>query len=220
MQREDFIIRTWPFLLVTFIFCITAMTAAKFYGETDFHLLLNSYHSPLADVFFEFYTKTGEWIFGGFILIWLLWKSSRRMVLIFVTATVLQLFTVQILKRGLFIDHLRPAYYFMEKGTDLHLVDGIQQGITFTFPSGHTATAFFVFVFLCLMIRNRWAQFGLGLLAVLSAYSRIYLSQHFVLDTVAGAVIGIGITIFAYYYWHWPNLPQLDKKLDVSKKKN
>ena len=213
MPKEDFIVRTWPFLLLSFVFILSAMTLGKYYGEEEFHLLINQFNHSVADLFFRFYTKTGEWLFGSILFFWLIWKSNWRMVFSFLTASFLQFLLVQSIKRGFFIDHLRPAYYFQEKGIDLHLVDGVKQGITYTFPSGHTATTFFVFLFICLIIKNRWLQLLMAFLAILSAYSRMYLSQHFVWDTAAGALIGVSTVIISYYIWNRTTSPFLNKKV-------
>lgn len=200
-KNEDFIVRTWPFLLVSFVFIIVGIGLNKYYGEDNLHLMLNQFHVPIADYFFKYFTKTGELLFGIFILIYIVWKSNWRMILTFLTAAVLQSLLIISLKRMFFIDHHRPGFYFQERGIDLHLVDGIQQGITYTFPSGHTATAFFVFLFVTILLKNPWLKALCGILAVLGALSRIYLSQHFMQDTVAGAIIGISCSIIAYYFW-------------------
>lgn len=210
-KNEDFIIRTWPFLLVSFIYIITGASLNKYYGEEELHLILNQFHTPFADLFFKYFTKTGEFIFGALILIIIVWKSNWRMILIFLTGAVLQSFIIVSLKRMFFIDHHRPGFYFQERNIDLHLVDGINQGITFTFPSGHTATSFFVFLILAFLLRNRWFKLLCGIAAVLGALSRIYLSQHFMQDTVTGSIIGIGSGIMAYYFWMNKSFPFLER---------
>ena len=212
MQREDLIYRTWPFLLITVSYITLAISLGKYYGEEDFHLIANQYHNRFFDIFFKYYTKTGEWMFGILVFVYTIWKSNYRSIFIFLTAAMLQFAVVQCIKRMFFADHWRPAYYFQQKGIDLHLVDGIQQGITYTFPSGHTATAFFVFFFLSILVKNRWIQVLCGFAAALAAYSRIYLSQHFVLDTAIGALLGVTLVVISYYFWNAVKIKFLDKK--------
>ena len=209
-QKEDFILRTWPFLLVTFMYVIVGMTLNKYYGEEALHIVLNKFNFPIADFFFKYFTKTGELIFGLFILVFIVWKSSWRMLITFISAALLQSLIIVSSKRLFFVDHHRPGFYFKEKAIDIHLVDGIKQGITFTFPSGHTATAFFLFLILTLLVKNNWLKFFFGIAAVFAALSRIYLSQHFMQDTVAGGLIGILSVIFSYYFWLNKNLPFLN----------
>jgi len=86
-----------------------------------------------------------------------------------------------------------------------------------SFPSGHAST-FFVFCTCCaLLLGYRYNQNAkhhtpgecilfnmvlllLFLVAALGAYSRVYLSQHFLLDVCVGSMIGF-ITPCLYFYF-------------------
>jgi membrane-associated phospholipid phosphatase len=88
-----------------------------------------------------------------------------------------------------------------------------------SFPSGHATTTFSLFCLLSLLAVKRgwgWLWFALALLA---AYSRVYLGQHFFGDIFAGAVIGTSASVACYllmnrWYgktpggWHTRNLLQ------------
>ena len=65
----------------------------------------------------------------------------------------------------------------------------------FSFPSGHTLASFEAAV--VLLIRDR--RFGIPaiVLAVLIAFSRLYLYVHYPTDVLAGAVLGTFIAFFA-----------------------
>jgi undecaprenyl-diphosphatase len=67
----------------------------------------------------------------------------------------------------------------------------------FSFPSGHTMTAFAVAVPLSLF----YPTFAVGLLfcALSIAMSRILLGMHFLSDVVAGALIGTGLGYLGYF---------------------
>jgi undecaprenyl-diphosphatase len=67
----------------------------------------------------------------------------------------------------------------------------------FSFPSGHTMTAFAVAVPLALF----YPQLAIGLLfcALSIAMSRILLGMHFLSDVVAGALIGTGLGYIGYF---------------------
>ena len=67
----------------------------------------------------------------------------------------------------------------------------------FSFPSGHTMTAFAVAVPLSLF----YPSLSLGLLfcALSIATSRIVLGMHFLSDVVAGALIGTGLGYLGYF---------------------
>lgn len=61
----------------------------------------------------------------------------------------------------------------------------------FSFPSGHTITAFGIVVPVSLYYPELW--WGLFFLALSVAVSRILLGMHFLSDVVAGAVLGSGL---------------------------
>lgn len=67
-------------------------------------------------------------------------------------------------------------------------------------PSGHTTVAFAVSSVLAARIDNSWATVGLYSLASLTALSRIYHGEHWLSDTILGAVIGTaaGLTVTSY----------------------
>jgi len=66
----------------------------------------------------------------------------------------------------------------------------------FSFPSGHTMTAFAVAVPLALFYPN--LTIGLGFCALSIAASRILLGMHFLSDVLAGALIGGGLGYLGY----------------------
>ena len=107
----------------------------------------------------------------------------------------------------------RPKTFFAENFPDtvLPMVNGVQIYVWQSFPSGHSTAAFSFFLCLALMTKNKLLQFACCLTAILVAYSRIYLQQHFALDVFAGAVIGglsatlCYIFIFNKYKMEWAN---------------
>lgn len=62
---------------------------------------------------------------------------------------------------------------------------------TYSFPSGH-ATIAFAAAYVLSKSHKKWAKFYY-LLAVLIAFSRIYLGYHYPSDVVAGALLGFAI---------------------------
>ena len=65
------------------------------------------------------------------------------------------------------------------------------QSSGFSFPSSHTLSAFAGFVILASFF-PKW-RVPFFLLAILIAFSRIYLGHHFPLDVVAGGLLGWGV---------------------------
>ena len=67
-----------------------------------------------------------------------------------------------------------------------------------SFPSGHTATAFSLFLFCCFISAKKWIV-PLGFIyALLGGYARIYVAQHFPLDVGAGIFTAYFSTLIAW----------------------
>jgi undecaprenyl-diphosphatase len=64
-----------------------------------------------------------------------------------------------------------------------------------SFPSGHSTDAFFLASFLAVLYPRLWPLYYT--VAVLIAFSRVYLGVHYPGDVLAGAVIGAGLGVFA-----------------------
>jgi membrane-associated phospholipid phosphatase len=112
---------------------------------------------------------------------------------------------VQILKRIVFADYPRPAGYFQDT-VQLHLVEGVRLLYGHSFPSGHSASAFALFLTLSVLSRNRFIQVISFVLACAVAYSRVYLSQHFLSDILAGSLIGVIGTLGLYTVFYKKDL--------------
>ncbi|MCA1759425.1 MAG: phosphatase PAP2 family protein, partial [Bacteroidales bacterium] len=82
-----------------------------------------------------------------------------------------------------------------------------------SFPSGHTATAFSVFLMLALITKNRWGKLALFFGAVVVAYSRVYISQHFLVDITAGSIISVLLMVLSFYWVKKWDKPWLNKSV-------
>ena len=74
---------------------------------------------------------------------------------------------------------------------DQYFIKGLDFAHNNSFPSGHTATAFAMATVLVLMLADKKWQLPVLLAATLVGFSRIYLGQHFLLDVLVGAPIGV-----------------------------
>jgi membrane-associated phospholipid phosphatase len=54
-------------------------------------------------------------------------------------------------------------------------------------------------MFLAYVFKNKYFQILFAIIACLTAYSRVYLSQHFFADVDCGGIIGITSFIISYY---------------------
>ncbi|TSJ80771.1 phosphatase PAP2 family protein [Cardinium endosymbiont of Dermatophagoides farinae] len=106
---------------------------------------------------------------------------------------------VQLLKRVFFSCMLRPIA-LLPIDASLYLVDGVRLLRDLSFPSGHAATIFVLISVVQLLSRSKKKSYTVILLglALMVAYSRIYLCQHFYIDVYAGAWIGIISALVVY----------------------
>jgi len=177
------------------------------YPKANIHLFLNQYNSPLLDWFFRHITFLGDGLFLIIPALLLLFYSLRSSVYL-VTAYLSSGLVVQILKRFLFEDCVRPSRYFADPSV-LHLVNSVQLFSGYSFPSGHATGAFALFLCFAVICRHWYIQVACLFLACIVAYSRVYLSQHFLIDIVAGSLVGAvgALGLYLAFYgrdrrWH------------------
>lgn len=187
---------------IYFIGLIIILSVASLFlllnGKETAFLSLNSYHPFYLNVFFINYTFIGDGIFSiCLIALVFFYFKKQQLGFALLYSFLLSGLVAQVLKN--LINSPRPKIYF-EAGTYLHFIDGVTLSGSSGFPSGHTATAFAIATVLALMVKNKKLQLAFLLGALLVGYSRIYLAQHFLLDVIAGAVIGSISGILAVYF--------------------
>lgn len=166
-----------------------------FFGKNELFLLQNALHHPTADALTPWLTHLGDGLFAFAVFLILLLLNYRSALTALFCFTVV-LLLIQAGKQLVFDDALRPAAYFAALGQEIRLIEGVKIHARNSFPSGHSASAFVLFTFLAMHFQNkRWGPFLL-IAAVLIAYTRIYLAQHFMGDVLAGACIGAGVALF------------------------
>ncbi|MBK7084793.1 MAG: phosphatase PAP2 family protein [Flavobacteriales bacterium] len=89
--------------------------------------------------------------------------------------------------------------HLLASSTDLYLVDGVTMHHHFSFPSGHATAAFSMCLALAVIDGQRRTGWAWALLACILAFSRVYLSQHFTEDVLAGALVGTGTAVVVYH---------------------
>ncbi len=158
-------------------------------GKDNCFLFLNQYHRPWLDYFFIGYTYMGNGlviILLVLILFFVFKKSKLAIILLIAYASTGIL--AQIIKP--LVHSPRPENYFYPQRLSFFIDDIILAGDN-SFPSGHTATAFAIAAVLALYTNKNWYHFLLLCAAVLVGFSRIFLSQHFLLDVLMGSFIGV-----------------------------
>ncbi|QTV06891.1 phosphatase PAP2 family protein [Faecalibacter bovis] len=199
MNSKDLIQNIWPFFIVFFCYNFIALAMTQYFGRDDFHLIVNQFHTPFLDTFFKFYTDYGTTGFLFVLITYIAYKSNWiTLGYALITEGIASLINT-LVKKTYFKHVHRPSYYFNQKHIDLYLIEGDRLQIPYTFPSGHTLLAVIIAMTLCTMIKNRVLQFIIALHFPLIAFSRIYLSKHFAIDTIGGAMLGFFTFILVYY---------------------
>jgi len=167
--------------------------------KSDLHLAINQWHSDFFDSFFKYITWLGSgWMVLLLSLVFLLVKVKHTV--IFLAGNLLITIFVQTGKHLIFPHALRPVAYFKGEHA-LHLVDGVVMNLYNSFPSGHSATAFGIFVMLVFLTKSRGLKLLWLLVALLTAFSRVYLSEHFMLDILVGSLTGTILMFLTIYYF-------------------
>ena len=211
--NQDIIRKNYIFFIGFFLYIFIGLTATQFYGRDELHLLLNKHFSPFLDVFFKYFSKMGTLVFIVITFFFILKRETYKTFFLLLSAYGLNFFIGTFVKRNFFKHVHRPTYYFEQKGIDLHLIEGVSSQIPYTFPSGHTAEAFLLMLFICMVSKSKWVQIIAVILAITMAYSRVYLSKHFVIDTIGGAFLGTFLIVLMYYIFQHRKSVFLHKKI-------
>jgi len=184
----DFLKRYQFFISRSMTFMILSLLIILFTDKNNLHINLNSYHNLFFDLFFKIVTHLGDGIFLAIIGLIFLFIHIKTSIAIIIGG-LSSMITVQFLKRVVFPDAMRPVKCIGDIES-LNLVDNVQILTHFSFPSGHAATAFLMAGSLCMFFNKAVQQKWLALFALIIAFSRVYLSLHFIEDITAGALIG------------------------------
>ena len=176
------------YFICLLLFFLSASYICLFYSKAEGFYLLNPYHNDAATAFFIFFTFLGDGLFCVAVGIALFFFNRRYLSVLVISSFLLSGLIVQVLKY--FIIEARPAV-FLKEGTYKYFIDEVTLHNFHTFPSGHTASAFALATVLAVVLSNRPGGIIFLLIAILVGYSRIYLGQHFLIDVLFGALIGV-----------------------------
>jgi membrane-associated phospholipid phosphatase len=183
------------------IFILFEVVGWFFVGSTerlDQLLLINEANNPFTDILFQGLTAIAEVVLPVLFLIYL-FRFRKEFALPYAYSYALSTGLIQFLKHFVFSGALRPLAYFAHAGIKWHLVPGLMISEYNSMPSGHTGAAFFMFFWVAVLLKRFHWGFIAGILAVGVAYSRVYLFQHFPVDTLVGAFLGTSSSYLFYY---------------------
>lgn len=206
MKNTRILGRLRYFNLVYFLFLAGAGITLLAVSKKDLYYWLNGFHSAAANEVFAIITLLGHGLVNVVVALLLTIRSYGYSILLLVSFLMVS-GVVQLFKKVLLSGMMRPVKYF-ERDPVLNWIDGITYHSYQTFPSGHAATVFSLAAGLSLIAgQKKWGVL-FAALAILTAYSRVYLGQHFPVDIVAGSLTGVGITLLVFLW--------LEKKMKQS----
>jgi len=186
-------------LSIFIIFFIVGVAFVIAYPKLEIQYYVNSFYHPVASFIFQFITHLAEGWFTVPLLIILFiynWRKGLFIGLSYAIASIV----VAILKRLVFSNFKRPhGFKELIQNEEYNWLYDVQMPSNLSFPSGHTTVAFCVFFGLALIITNKKIGSALIVLAVLIGFSRIYLSYHFLIDIVAGSLLGVITALVVYF---------------------
>lgn len=177
--------------IITFLVCTICVIITK---KESSLLLINSLHTPLLDFIYKYITYLGEGYYFLVIIIVLgliRFKYFFQGIILFLSSGAI----TQIIKN--LLNAPRPIKYLSDI-SNLNFVDGVDVYSWGSFPSGHTTSAFTIFLYFSFLVYNKYLKFLFFVIAVNVGISRIYLVQHFLIDVWAGSLIGVITTTYIY----------------------
>ncbi|MES2131423.1 MAG: phosphatase PAP2 family protein [Bacteroidota bacterium] len=170
------------------------------HDKVQIHLVINAWvGNPVWDTFFKYITHVGDGLFASLVIMALLFVSLRKSLYILVSyagAALISSFFKYFLYPNTFRPYSTFGYFLPE--TKLNIVEGVEMVSIRSFPSGHALSAFSLFFCLIFMTKNQALKALFCVLAFVSSFSRLYLSQHWLIDVYVGSLIGVGFSLLFY----------------------
>jgi|GEM_PF-2194477 len=193
------------YVVINLSIALILSICTAFLGFNNITLKIHNLYSLQLDYYFKNYTIWAEWpviVLGIFLMIRFSWRKGLWFSIVFGIESLF----VQFIKFQL--NFPRPVEKF---GSSIRHIDGEVLKHFQGFPSGHTSAAFFATGMIILSLPKHKLQnitlFAIIISAFLIGYSRIYLGQHCIEDTLAGCIIA---NIF--FYLAGITYPSVEKK--------
>lgn len=201
MQNWIFDIRSRSFVLLTVLFLV--LTLLVYYEITEnfdqgiMTLFSSGVNDPSVDIMMQYITESGD-VFNMLIfgIIVLLIPKTRRVGITLMILIVISTLLTGYIKCG--IDRDRPDLTYegmpfpveISRDTFALFCEG---GYNASYPSGHAARSVIFAIILGYALSERFPRgaYILFLYPIMVSISRVYVLQHYPMDVIGGAVIGI-----------------------------
>lgn len=212
-QKLFELLETNKYFFIAYIFFLIAGSLLLLIPKQELLLALNGINNSYYDIFFKYYTNLGDGIIYLIFVFVLIFTINLRWGIIGFLSFISSGLVAQILKK--FFDTPRPKTFFSGSGI-IHYVDGVDILSFQSFPSGHTATAFSMFLLLSILSKNNILKLLFFVCALFVGISRMYLLQHFYIDVYFGSIIGIITTIIIYLIFKDYKISETNSRLNKS----
>ena len=204
MQNWIFALRSRSFVLLVILFLvITAFVSSGITESFDQNIIsffADNVGNSTVDIVIQYVNESGD-VFNmlAFGILILLIPKTRRIGITLMILIVLSTLLTGYIKCG--VDRDRPDFEYegapfpIELSRDTYALF-CEGGNNASYPSGHAARAMIVGIVLGYALSERFPRgaYLLFLYPVMISISRIYVLQHYPMDVIAGAVIGIMLT--------------------------
>jgi membrane-associated phospholipid phosphatase len=163
-------------------------------------LLIQLPHSPSINFIFGMLTFPGDGLFAIALGLFLLLFNSYRNAITLISGYLVGSIIVQVCKNFIFNPTPRPVKWFELANYPFLLPDGLNPHMWNSFPSGHSASAAALFLFIATLSNRSSIHVICGFMILLVGYSRIYLYMHFPEDVFVGLIIGIISMVLSKYF--------------------
>ena len=204
MQNWIFGLRSRTFVFLTILFLI--ILALVFFEITEsfdqgiIFFVSDNVGYPVLDIIMQSITESGDTFYMlGFGVVTLIIKKTRRIGITLMILIVLSTLLTGYIKCG--VDRDRPDFQYdgasfpveISRDTFALFCEG---GSGASFPSGHATRSIIFGIVFAFVLSERFPRGCYLLFAypILVSVSRVYVLQHFPMDVIGGAVLGIMLT--------------------------
>jgi len=194
---NDVLKQARPFFIPYLILMAACIIIKLLFTKHQIYFAVNGLYSDFADQIAPYITDLGNgWTIIALSAILALF--NYRTAFLMATTYAITSLSVQIVKY--IADASRPALLYQDELSRIHQVKDVYLLKYYSFPSGHTVTAFSTALLVTYLLKNKNWGWLLFIVAVAVGYSRMYLSEHFFEDVTVGSALGVVLTVLWISY--------------------
>jgi len=198
----DFRSRSFVLLVILFliILALVYFQISKTFDESVILLVEENTGNPILDTLVQLITESGDTFYMlGFGILALIIKKTRRIGITLMILIVLSTLLTGYIKCG--VDRDRPTLDYEGVSFPVEISHDTfalfcEGGFNASFPSGHAARSMVFGIVLAYALSQRFPRGCYLLFAypILVSVSRVYVLEHYPMDVIGGAILGIMLT--------------------------